>query len=387
MIYNQCTNYFIRVKFVSYKGDLKMPKKMNKHFNHHPFPDIINSELDDQHYTYINGLGFLPETPQQKEQKQLGIYYNILLFALLLLFFLRVRVLSFVPIANLLSILRSDITINPMTSMITLSKTAYQLVNILSYLFYMAVPSLVIILLLKKKTLVKKMFATPNPKTTRYGVFILIGLAIVAQLFVLAFSHILSFSGVVFSQNYSKIPTEFVPFILYLLSITIIPAFTEEFLFHGVILGSLRRFGDFVAIVVSSVCMTLTQTSAQDMLYVFILSLGLGYLTILSGGIIAPIISNFAIRSLFSFISLVEHNLFLQHGYLITGLLYLTFMLISIIAFCRFIRKNADAFQISNQDTFLTNRTKIKCLLTNVIFWMLVILAFLEALNDIQIIN
>lgn len=340
---------------------------------------------EEQQYTYVNGLGFIPQTPQQEERRQLMFRYNILLFAVLLLYFLR-RV-SVMPVLKLLSILGADVTINPMTGLVSLSQTADQLLNILSYLVYMGIPAIAILFLMKKQVAVKKMFAYPNRGTTRYGVCILLGLSLVARAAQMLFSNLLQKGGMMIFHSKSDIPAEIVPLILYFISATLLPAVLEEFLFRGVVLNSLRRFGDVVAITVSTLLYTLIQPDLDSMVYVFIIGLGLGYFALKSGSVLVPMVANFFIRGIELFGDISRSILPSEKSALLLCGLYLVVLGLSILMFVRFLFKDERAFRIFNQDTYLTNRTKIKYLLTSFAFWMVMILAFLQVVGRIEFIN
>ncbi len=86
-------------------------------------------------------------------------------------------------------------------------------------------------------------------------------------------------------------------FVLDTLKIAIIPAFVEEFLFRGIILERLSRFGRFKAIMISSILFALMHQNPAQIIYTFILGLFLGYMVFESGsiwgGIILHFINNF----------------------------------------------------------------------------------------------
>lgn len=340
---------------------------------------------EEQAYTYVNGLGFIPQSPQQVERRQLMLQYNILLFSVLLLYFLREA--SVVPVLNLLSILGADVTINPMTGLISLSETANQLLQSISYLLYMGIPALVIMLLMRKRLSVKKMFAHPNQGTTRYGVCILLGLSLVAWMAETAFSGLLRQGGIVIFHEKTTLPSEVVPLILYIILTVFLPAVLEEFLFRGVMLHSLRRFGDIVAISVSTILYTLVQPKLDDMVYTFIIGLGLGYFALKSGSVLVPMVANFAIKGMELFEDLMGQVLSQQKSILLLTGLHLFILGVAILMFVRFLLKDERAFRIFNQDTYLTNRAKMKYLFTSFGFWMILILAFLQAVSSIEFIN
>ncbi len=82
-------------------------------------------------------------------------------------------------------------------------------------------------------------------------------------------------------------------FVLDTIKIAIIPAFCEEFLFRGLILDRLSRFGRAKAIFISALLFALMHQNIGQILYTFILGLVLGYIVVESGSIWGAIVLHF----------------------------------------------------------------------------------------------
>lgn len=339
---------------------------------------------NEEQYTYINGLGFLPQTPKQQELRQLHISYNVVLFSILLLFFLRVS--SPGPILRLMSYLGFNVSINPMTSLVLHSETSFQVRNILVYAVQMLIPAGVIWLFLRREISPHRLWKAPEKGISGTGVLILAGVSVLAQCVAILCMRVLQWGGLLVSWIPEEPPHEFWPFVLYLFSMTLLPAVLEEFLFHGMVLRTFRRFGDILALFVSSVLMTLVQPSMDWMIYTMIMSLALGYFALRSGSIWVSVAGNFVARGGFTTFYLVQQS-GLPHGEIICFALWTGMLVLSLLAFCRLAYREKDAFSMARGDTYLTNRTKLRCLMTNIAFWMIVLLAFLTALQYLQIID
>ena len=72
-------------------------------------------------------------------------------------------------------------------------------------------------------------------------------------------------------QDQAQPPANLGAFVLYFVSSALVPAFLEEILFRGAVLHAMRRFGDIIAIAVSTVLYTLVQPSVDKMVYAFIM--------------------------------------------------------------------------------------------------------------------
>lgn len=360
---------------------------MDRRFSHQEHQQRFSSRPDSpgQVPTYINGLGFLPQTPRQAEYRALVMQYNILLFSILLLYFL--RVISPAPIINIMAMLGLDITINPLTNIVNMSVFSAQIVQILTQIVYMGVPTAVILLFGRRLDFSGQLFSKPNPGTTRYSVLILMGTGVVAAIFTRLFVGILQESGVVVLQESEVPPTDFSAFLLFCFSTTLLPAFLEELLFRGAILHSMRRFGDIIAIAVSTILYTLVQPSFDMMVYAFVTGLALGYFTVRSGSILAAIAANFASKGLRVLQLIIEQQFSEEFSAQIFCLIGIVLLLLSLFLFGWFVRRDSRAFQLYSVDTCLTNRMKIKALITNFGFWMIVVLAFFYVIPYIQIIG
>lgn len=80
---------------------------------------------------------------------------------------------------------------------------------------------------------------------------------------------------------------------IYFLSVAIVPPIIEEFLFRGAILGSLRKHGDALAVIVSAVLFGFMHGNFIQTPVTFLTGLILGYLTVKTNSIIPAIILHF----------------------------------------------------------------------------------------------
>lgn len=68
--------------------------------------------------------------------------------------------------------------------------------------------------------------------------------------------------------------------VLYLIRSTVLPAFFEEFIFRGILLGQLRRYGDGLAIVLSAFFFGIFHTSPKQVPFAFLVGLVLAFLVV-----------------------------------------------------------------------------------------------------------
>lgn len=97
------------------------------------------------------------------------------------------------------------------------------------------------------------------------------------------------------STDYGSIdmPSSAGGILLWIFTMSLLPAFVEEFAFRVVVLGSLRRFGDAFAIFASAMLFGLMHANAIQIPFAFILGLVFAYITVLSGSVIPAMIIHF----------------------------------------------------------------------------------------------
>ena len=81
--------------------------------------------------------------------------------------------------------------------------------------------------------------------------------------------------------------------LMYYLTVAIMPAFTEEFAFRGVIMGSLRKYSDGLALVVSAALFALMHGNFVQIPFTFCCGLVFGFLVIKTNSLLPSIIVHF----------------------------------------------------------------------------------------------
>ncbi len=80
---------------------------------------------------------------------------------------------------------------------------------------------------------------------------------------------------------------------LYGLSVVVIPPLVEEVMFRGVILQSLRRYGDGFAVLVSAMLFGMYHGNLIQMVFAFLSGLALGYVVIRTNSLLPSILIHF----------------------------------------------------------------------------------------------
>ena len=82
--------------------------------------------------------------------------------------------------------------------------------------------------------------------------------------------------------EFSREPLQIV---LIVLAVSVLPALVEEFALRGIVMGSLRRFGDGFAIVFSAAMFGIMHGNLVQIPFAFVVGLGLGFIAIKSGSV------------------------------------------------------------------------------------------------------
>lgn len=91
--------------------------------------------------------------------------------------------------------------------------------------------------------------------------------------------------GIDYSIGETDIPKGIFGFLLYTLSTAIVPAVLEEFALRGIVLGSLRKFGNTFALITTSICFGIMHGNFEQIPFAFMAGLILGFVTIKTGSL------------------------------------------------------------------------------------------------------
>lgn len=95
-----------------------------------------------------------------------------------------------------------------------------------------------------------------------------------------------------------EVPDTLLSFILCVIEIAVVPALSEEFIFRGVIMQPLRKFGDMYAILISSLLFSLAHGNIYQAPFSFLVGIVIGYAAVATGsmwtGILIHFLNNFS---------------------------------------------------------------------------------------------
>ncbi len=153
--------------------------------------------------------------------------------------------------------------------------------------------------------------------------------------------------------------------ILYLITLVLAPAFVEEIIFRGIIMQSLRRFGDIFALIASAVIFGIFHLNLVQMPYCIILGLGIGYFVMRTGSLWVGVIIHFVNNLIASVFEFITPNVSEEVLTLINLAYNLFFVLLSVIALVLILGKYKDIFRFNPTPSALSGGKKVLYFITS----------------------
>lgn len=168
--------------------------------------------------------------------------------------------------------------------------------------------------------------------------------------------------------------------ILSLLAVCFAPALMEEFAFRGIILGSLRKFGDGFAILMSALLFGMFHGNLVQIPSAFLAGLGLGYITVASGSMWPGIIAHFINNAIATLTGLLGETMSGDAYLLANNIVSLLMLAAGIVGFLLLLKQKPKAFEFKKSDTKADFKTRLKWFLTSPMIIVILILNVLSIL-------
>lgn len=197
------------------------------------------------------------------------------------------------------------------------------------------------------------------------GIFVGLGAGIVASYATSYLEQALGLFGIGISMPEFEIPTALSAKIIYIITMTVAPAFIEEMVFRGIVMQSLRRFGDMFALVSSALIFGIFHLNLIQTPYAFILGLCIGYFVMRTGSLWVGVIMHFLNNSIATVLTLAEPYCS-EEMFLFINLAYsLAAVMCGIIALCLLLVKYRDMFRFGDAPGVLSSGKRAAYFLTS----------------------
>ncbi len=331
---------------------------------------------------YVSGLGFYEKSPQQLEKKQLILQYNVILFSMIIYVFLGSMIER--EILYLMSLFGMKFGINANGDFAGNFNNLFEISIIIKCIFSTLTP-LIIIAMFNHKTLsIKNTFRLPKVKNILFATFILMGAMVLGILVTDFFEISVNHLGIYMPNENRGSGDSFTSFFLLAVYAMLVKPFFDELLFRGVILNSLRKYGDIIAIILSTVLFALSAQRFDMFIFNFITGLGFSYFAIKSNSFITTFIAR-SVMNMYLFFASINGVNFEMFEYV--DVLFISISFVSLVVFIIYIMSDKNAFVLENKRTCLSNTMKLNLVLTNFCFWSLIMICIVRSLSAVEFVG
>lgn len=307
--------------------------------------------VDPNEHIYIEGYGFSPRPPYLVEQKLIARSSNAVVFCLM----------GMLLMSGMLPIILQDFIYNS-TAMMALpfswSSATLELVDGVSSILSLVVPFAVYASVVGIPRESALPFRPVAPLLMLAALAVTLAVGVAGSYAGQAFESVMSAFGVYFYYPFIDIPHGMTG-VIYCINATLVPAVFEECAFRGVLMQSLRRFGDSFALVCSALLFAVVHLSPVSMPNALVMGLCIGYFVLFTGSISTGIVLHFV----FNVYALCSAQLGLlgdEAGYVLYLLLDLLFLLVGIIAILWLVRGYRNMFALKSSSTINRSNQKLR---------------------------
>ena len=165
------------------------------------------------------------------------------------------------------------------------SEVSYYLLNIAAYVLSFALPFSAYVSFVKMPWRVAVPWKRVRVGTVLLSIPAAFGLSVVGTILTSVLSSLFSLTGYQPVVSDMPLPVTTPGLVLYFIQLAVLPAVLEEIAFRGILMQSLRRFGDWFALLVSSLMFGLFHLNMVQAPYAFLLGLWFGFLVLRTGSL------------------------------------------------------------------------------------------------------
>ncbi len=186
--------------------------------------------------------------------------------------------------------------------------------------------------------------------------------------------------GINYEVDSGVTPNGIFGFILTFISTAIVPPLIEEFACRGLIMGSLRKFGDSFAIIVSSIIFGIMHGNFQQIPFAFLVGLVLAYITIKSGSIWLAIGVHAFNNALSVVFTKLQETISIEISNIIYVFLISLIMLSGLLAIVIFKKRNL-SYSIEKSQTKSSEAQKYKWVFTSAAIIIFIVFEIVKSLS------
>ena len=171
-------------------------------------------------------------------------------------------------------------------------------------------------------------FKLPKGKNSFYLFLLGISFCSFANIASSMLEQIFDRAGINYEVDFGESPEGVFGFLLSFIATAIVPALVEEFACRGILLGSLKKYGEGFAVMASSLLFGLMHSNFEQIPFAFLVGLVLGYITIKSGSLWVAIL----VHAFNNSISIVYTYLLSGLPGVVQNISYMIFLILCMLA-------------------------------------------------------
>jgi membrane protease YdiL (CAAX protease family) len=225
----------------------------------------------------------------------------------------------------------------------------------------------------------------PRLAITLPGLFVCLGASMVGFLVTSGISWFLEFMfGVYPYMPEQPLPVGIAANVVSIISMTLVPAVFEELLFRGVILQSLRRFGDGFAIIVSSVLFGLLHGNLIQGVTTTIIGLLMGYFTLRTGSLLPAMLFHFVNNAMATAFTYASEYLPFEQVQILDMAMFASYVLLGIVGLAFLVFKIGGLFRVAPSSYPLPISKKIAAFFLNPAQIIFLVIIFIFTVSYLQ---
>lgn len=307
-------------------------------------------------YTFVQGIGFVPFSQAHRERSSLVTCANAIGLSVLLFLFLRVSIPPYVAAVFKLFVPR----IRYFNSHLMAPEWVVESVSAICFILCITIAYGLYMLFIRIPPKAAFPFKRPQPMMLVPAVFISLAVSVLGSLATSVISRLLGVFGLIPIMPAINTPSSLKGFVFALLNLCILPALLEECVFRGVLMQSLRRFGDGFALMTSAVVFSILHLNLLQAPVALLMGLVMGYFVLRTGSLWTGIIIHFFNNLLALLQQLVMDRISSSVGELTNLLVVLGYLLLGLLSLVLLSRSTDGLFYLNRSNSMFSMRQKVR---------------------------
>lgn len=223
-------------------------------------------------------------------------------------------------------------------------------------------------------------FKKPEKEIVLPLLFMGLGFCSFANVAVSYAGYIFERFGFNYNVDFGDNPEGIFGFLLSFIATVVIPALVEEFAFRGLILGSLKKYGEGFAIITSSIIFGIMHGNFEQIPFAFLVGMILGYIAVKTNSLRIAILIHGANNFISVFFDYFMNNFTIQTQNVIY-IFYLSItMILGIVGVCMLKSKKPDCFVFDSSDVESSEKQKYKFFFTTPLVIIYIVISIFQSM-------